>query len=57
MYRTEDFLDRMAIDPQTGTSVDYTVCAMCLKYAGLTLCNICCAHDRKIPCNSANEPK
>jgi len=26
--RTEDFLDRMAVNPQTGTSVEYTVCCL-----------------------------
>jgi len=25
-YRTEDFLDRMAINPPTLTAVDYAVC-------------------------------
>jgi len=39
LYRTEDFLDHMAINPQTQTAVDYTVCAICLKCAGLRLCN------------------
>jgi len=27
----------MAINPQTGTAVDYTVCDLCRKIAGLTL--------------------
>ena len=33
--RTEDFLDRMAINPQTGTSVEYTVCMVSLPYLTL----------------------
>jgi len=39
IYRTEDFVDRMAINPQTETAVDYTVCAICLNCGGLKLYN------------------
>jgi len=34
--RTEDFLDRMAISPQTGTSVEYTVCLFTSPSAGVS---------------------
>jgi len=52
IYRTDDFLDRMAINPQTGMDVDYTVRAtVCPKYQGSWLCNLVCIY-RKILVNS-----
>jgi len=33
IHRTEDFFDRMAINPQTQSAVDYTVCDVRLKCA------------------------